>query len=101
MDSSIYKRLEDVPFHVMYEDTEIECKAGSIELNRISCEIMERENLYACGYSAIYQINFSQAQNRYYAQKIVNYKGLAKRGRFHVLSGKQIFDITKGLINLM
>jgi hypothetical protein len=101
MKTAIYKRPEDVPFHVMYEDTAIECKAGNIELNRISCEIIEREKLYVCGYSSIYQINYSKAQNRYYAQKIVNYKGLAKYGKFHILSGIQIFDITKGEVNLL
>lgn len=54
----------------------------------------DEEKKYICTSSAIYQIHYSQAQQRFYGSKLFSI-GLAGRGRYYALTAKEINDICK------
>ena len=68
-------------------------KIGNVEMSREKLEQIDIDNYYICSYVGVFQIFFSAAQNRYYGRKIINKKGMAQRGRFYILSAKNINDI--------
>ena len=74
-------------------NNQIYCKAGRVELTKEDAERIYANKQYICTSTAIYQPNFSQAQNRIYFTKIADYKGMARRGRFYALTAKEINDV--------
>ena len=49
---------------------EIHCTIGGVELLREEVEMMYSQKLYIVAYTGVYQILFSQAQDRYHGQKV-------------------------------
>lgn len=72
---------------------EIYCKAGNVKLTEKEAEKIYESNQYICTYTSIYQPHFSQAQGMIYFMEIAKYKGIAKRGKYHVLTATQINNI--------
>ena len=68
-------------------------KIGNVELTRSEAEQFYSENKYIVTYSRIFQIFFSEAQNSFYGHEIYNKPGMAGRGRFYALTGKEINNI--------
>lgn len=66
----------------------IHCKIGGVELTKDEVKKIHEEERFILTHRAIYQVNYSWAQHRYYGQKLSNLKGYVKRGRF--------FAYTKG-----
>lgn len=60
---------------------EIHCTIGGVELLREEVEMMYSQKLYIVAYTGVYQILFSQAQDRYHGQKVYSEKGLSRRGQ--------------------
>ena len=65
-------------------------KIGNVELTKEEAQEIYSEGKYICSYTGIFQINYSQAQQRFYGQKVIDYKGYAQRGRFYIQSASQI-----------
>lgn len=65
-------------------------KIGNIEFTREEVERIYKGQKYVCSYSGIFQVFYSQAQKTFYGQKVINYKGYARRGRFYIQSAKEI-----------
>lgn len=71
----------------------VDYKIGGVELTEKEvAEIYESEK-YIVSYSGVYQVKYSNAQQRYTNFHVIREKGIVSRGRFHVLTGKQINDI--------
>ena len=71
----------------------IECVIGGVELSRSEVEQYYNEKRYIVCFSGVFQINFSQANNRFYGQLVIAKKGISKRGRFYAMKAKEINDI--------
>lgn len=71
-------------------DKTIHCKAGTVELNRQEAQEIYEGQRYVVTSTAIWQPFYSQAQDRYYFQRIIDYKGIARRGRFYVMTAQEI-----------
>lgn len=54
---------------------DIHCTIGGVELLREEVEMMYSQKLYIVAYTGVYQILFSQAQDRYHGQKVYSEKG--------------------------
>lgn len=65
-------------------------KIGSTELTETECSAIRDGGKYIVNYSGVYQIEYSQAQRRYYGMKVYNNKGMTRRGRYHVMSGEEV-----------
>lgn len=65
-------------------------KIGNVELTKEEAQEIYREGKYICSYTGIFQINYSQAQKRFYGQKVIDYKVYASKGRFYIHSASQI-----------
>lgn len=65
-------------------------KIGNVELTKEEAQEIYREGKYICSYTGIFQIHYSQAQKRFYGQKVIDYKGYASKGRFYIHSASQI-----------
>ena len=75
-------------------------KIGNVELSEELAQKYYEQAKYICGYTGIYQIFYSQAQNMYYGQKVLDIKGMARRGRFYALSGKEVNHVIgKDILN--
>lgn len=68
-------------------------KIGNIEFTREEAERIYQDRKYVCSYVGIYQINYSVAQKQFYGQKVINYKGYARRGRFYIHSAKEVNNV--------
>lgn len=51
---------------------DIHCTIGGVELLREEVEMMYSQKLYIVAYTGVYQILFSQAQDRYHGQKVAD-----------------------------
>ena len=69
-------------------------KIGRVELTEEGVQKLYEEKKYICTFSAIYQIHYSQAQQKFYGSKLYSI-GLAGRGRYYALTAKEINDICK------
>ena len=65
-------------------------RIGSVELTEQEAYELYERKIYIVAYSRIYQLHYSQAQKRVYGQEIFYQKGLARRGRFHKLTGRDV-----------
>lgn len=70
-------------------------KIGPVELLEEEARKMYSENKYIVTYTKIYQIHFSQAQNRFYGSCIYTYDrkggpGMTRRGRFYALPASEV-----------
>ena len=74
-------------------DYKVYCKAGNVELTKEEAEKIYNEKKYICTSTAVYQPHFSTAQQKIYFTKIINFKGIAQRGRFYILDYKTINKI--------
>jgi hypothetical protein len=54
-------------------------------------EFYIKNNIYICQYKTIYQIYYSQAQQKYYFEKIRHYdEPLSQHGRFYAINAKTL-----------
>ena len=72
---------------------DIHCTIGGVELLREEVEMMYSQKLYIVAYTGVYQILFSQAQDRYLGQKVYSEKGLSRRGRFYTMTAPQVNEL--------
>ena len=72
---------------------DIHCTIGGVELLREEVEMMYSQKLYIVAYTGVYQILFSQAQDRYHGQKAYSEKGLSRRGRFYTMTAPQVNEL--------
>ena len=68
----------------------IECIIGGVELSRDEVETYYTAKKYIVAYGGIWQISFSQAQNKFCGQKVSRERGLSSRGRFYALSASEV-----------
>lgn len=71
----------------------IYCKAGSVELSKDEAFKIYNNKKYIVTSYGIFQPHYSQAQQQVYFTQIAHVKGIAKRGRFHTLTGNEINHI--------
>lgn len=45
---------------------------------------------YIVNYRGVYQIFYCEAQKGFYGQKVIDKKGLARRGRYYAMTGSEI-----------
>lgn len=72
---------------------DIHCTIGGVELPREEAEMTYSRKLYIVAYTGVYQILFSQAQDRYRGQKVYSEKGLSRRGRFYAMTAPQVNEL--------
>ena len=66
-------------------------KLGPVEMYEHEAAAAYAAGKYLVTYKTVYQIHFSQAQGWHYATPVYSSTvPLAKRGRFHLLTGKEI-----------
>ena len=68
-------------------------KVGSTELTESEVEKIYTEKKYVVNYSGVYAIHYSMAQKQYYSRKVIYCKGMAKRGRFYVMTAETVNHI--------
>ena len=68
-------------------------KVGSTEFTESDLEKIYTEKKYIVNYSGVYAIHYSTAQKQYYSKKVVDCKGMAKRGRFFIMTAETINHI--------
>lgn len=72
---------------------DVHCIAGTVELTREEAKEIYDTKKYVVTSSAIWQPRFLQDQNRFSFCKVASVKGIAKKGRFHKLTAKEINNI--------
>lgn len=72
---------------------DIHCVIGGVELLREEAEMMYSQKLYIVAYTGVYQILFSQAQDRYYGQRVYRETGLSRKGRFYTMTAPQVNEL--------
>ena len=65
-------------------------KIGSVELTPDEAYQLYEQKKYIVTYSKIYQLFYSQAQKTVYGQQIYYCKGMARPGRFYVMTDKDV-----------
>jgi hypothetical protein len=68
-------------------------KAGTTELTEQDAQRIYNNKKYVVNYSGVFQPHYSAAQNQVYFSKVINIKGIAKRGRFYEMDAKTINNI--------
>lgn len=68
-------------------------KVGTVELYEDEALKLYNEKKYIVSYGGVYQLHYSDAQKRVYGQKVIDQKGIARRGRFYALPAEQINKI--------
>lgn len=68
-------------------------KVGSTEFTESDLEKIHTEKKYIVNYSGVYAIHYSVAQKQYYSRKVIDYKGMAKRGRFYIMTAETVNHI--------
>ena len=68
-------------------------KIGSVELTEQEAAAYYQQGKYICTSTAVWQIHYSQAQNRYYGTKLFSAPRFARRGRYHALDAETINGI--------
>ena len=65
-------------------------RIGSVELTESEARNIYESGKYIVTYSRIYQVCYSQTQQKYYGLELYRNPGLAGRGRFHVMTAESI-----------
>lgn len=65
-------------------------KIGNVELYETEVQKLYEEKKYIVTYSGVYQIFYSNSQKQFYGQKVINQKGIARRGRFYTMKADAI-----------
>lgn len=68
-------------------------KVGSTEFTEQEIEKIYEEKKYVVNYSGVYAIHYSMAQKQYYSTKVIDCKGMAKRGRFYIMTAETVNHI--------
>ena len=68
-------------------------KVGSTELTEQEVEKIYEEKKYVVSYSGVYAIYYSTTQKQYYSRKVIDCKGMAKRGRFYIMTAETVNHI--------
>lgn len=68
-------------------------KIGSTEFTESDLEKIYTENKYVVNYSGVYAIHYSTAQKQYYSRQVIDCKGMAKRGRFYIMTAETVNHI--------
>lgn len=66
-------------------------KLGPVEMYEREAAALYQAGKYVVASRCVYQIHYSQAQQRYYASRVFcSDSMLTRRGRFHTLTGKEV-----------
>lgn len=68
-------------------------KIGSVELYEDEALRIYNDGKYIVNYSGVWQLHYSNAQQKVYGTKIIDQKGIASRGRFYTMNATTINDI--------
>lgn len=68
-------------------------KAGTTELTEQDAIRIYENQKYIVNYSGVFQPHYSAAQKQVYFSKVINIKGIARRGRFYEMDAKTINHI--------
>lgn len=68
-------------------------KAGTTELTEQDAQRIYANKKYIVNYSGVFQPHYSAAQKQIYFSKVINKKGIARRGRFYEMDAKTINNI--------
>lgn len=68
-------------------------KAGTTELTEQDAMRIYESQKYIVNYSGVFQPHYSAAQGRVHFSKVINIKGLTRRGRFYEMDAKSINQI--------
>ena len=68
-------------------------KVGSTEFTESDLEKIYTEKKYVVNYSGVYAIHYSTVQKQYYSRKVIDCKGMAKRGRFYIMTAETVNHI--------
>lgn len=68
-------------------------KIGSTEFTKSDLEKIYTEKKYVVNYSGVYAIYYSTTQKQYYSRKVIDCKGMAKRGRFYIMTAETVNHI--------
>lgn len=66
------------------------CKIGTTELTESEAREIRESDKYIVNYGGVFQIEYSQAQRRYYGLKLYSGKGLTSRGRYHTMTAAEV-----------
>lgn len=66
---------------------------GGVEPLREEVEMMYSQKLYIVAYTGVYQISFSQAQDRCHGQRVYSERGLSRKGRFYTMTAPQVNEL--------
>ena len=68
-------------------------KIGNVEMYESEVAKAYHEHKYVVSYVGVFQLDYSSANKMYYGRKIIDIRGIAKRGRFHLMNAETINDI--------
>ena len=68
-------------------------KIGNVEMYESEVAKAYHENKYVVSYVGVFQLDYSSVNKMYYGRKILDLRGIAKRGRFHLLDAETINHI--------
>lgn len=68
-------------------------KIGSVELYEDDVRKLYEQRKYIVTYGGVLQICYSNEKEKFYGKKVVNEKGIARRGRFYTMDAKTINHI--------
>lgn len=68
-------------------------KIGNVELHESEVQKLYEEKKYIVSYVGVYQIFYSNAQRQFYGQKVIDQRGIARKGRFHTMTAEAINNV--------
>jgi len=76
------------------------CRIGNVELTESQVRDIYESDRYIVTYSRVYQVFYSQAQCRFYGVELYRQPGMARRGRFHIMTAAAVnhllgFDLVR------
>lgn len=66
---------------------------GGVEPLREEVEMTYSQKLYIVAYTGVYQISFSQAQDRYHGQRVYSERGPSRKGKFYAMTAPQVNEL--------
>lgn len=68
-------------------------KAGTTELTEQDALRIYEDQKYIVNYSGVFQPHYSAAQKQVYFTKVINKKGIARRGRFYEMDAETVNNL--------
>ena len=68
-------------------------KIGNVELYEDEARKLYEEKKYIVTYGGVYQLFYSNAQKKVYGQRVINQRGIARKGRFYTMTAEAINNV--------